>query len=324
MALQIIKGTEAIAVDHPIFLIMGEHGMTKTSLGYSAPAPLLWDFDKGAHRAVNRRDTLRITSWADALEATDDDREGYKTDVIDTVGRAVDFLTADIATDPKKARGGGELNQQGWGALKHRFRSWISALRSQGRDIVLLAHAKEEKDGDTRIFRPDIAGSSMDEVLRIADFVGFLHMVGKDRVLDFNPTDRWVGKNPAGWAPFIVPPADKAQTFMADLMQKGREALGHISAESAAVLEQVEQWKTVIAGVTDAMPLTMLVAEAVEIPQKPIQVQVRRALADRAKALGLVWDKTAKEFKPAAPSNVVPMNENMRDHKYDEPVGAEQ
>ena len=50
------------------------------------------------------------------------------------------------------------------------------------------------------------------EQAKVADFVGYGYMSGKDRILDFNPTDRWIGKNPGGWAPFKVPAPGKAQS----------------------------------------------------------------------------------------------------------------
>lgn len=295
MAIQIISGTEPITVEHPIFLIVGDPGIGKTSLGYSAPTPLLWDFDLGAHRAVNRRDTVQIQRWADAAEVTGDAREGYQTDVIDTVGRALDLISADIiATDPRKASSGA-LNQQGWGVLKTRFRTWMSQLRAQGRNVLLIAHAKEERDGDTKIVRPDIAGGSLAEVLKVADFVGYLTMQGRERVIDFSPTDRYLGKNPAGWPAFKVPPPAQAAGFMADLMQKGREALGAISGESAKVLAQVEEWKLALDAETTPEALTARIAEAQGHPAV-LAAQTKRLLMDRATALGFAFDRRGARF----------------------------
>lgn len=298
MALNIVKGTEPIPVEHPIFCIFGRPGICKTSLGYSAPNPLLLDFDQGAHRAVNRRDTLQIGTWDDvaALISSPEETAGYQTFVVDTVGRALDVITADIArTDPKKAPGG-TLSLQGFGVLKTRFRQWMATLRAQGKDVILIAHDREENDGDTKIVRPDIIGASLGEVMRVADFVGYVQMVGRDRVLDFNPTDRWVGKNPAGWKPFKVPAADKAQTFMADLMTQGRAALGQISAESADALGIVEQWRSALEAVNDAETLTKHIAEAQAVPSPIAQAQVKRLLMDRATVLGFTFDKKAGAF----------------------------
>lgn len=295
--MHIIKGTEPIPVEHPVFAIFGRPGIGKSSIGYSAPKPLLLDFDGGAHRAANRRDTLRITNWEDVAELMNSTEamEPYDTFVVDTVGRALDVITADIArTEPKKAPGG-VLSLQGYGTLKTRFRQWITTLRSHGKDVVLLAHDREEKDGDSTIVRPDIIGASLGEVMRVADFVGYLYMSGKDRVLDFNPTDRWVGKNPGGWAPFKVPPVDKAQTFMADLMVRGRDALGQVSLESAGVLAQVESWRDQLADLSTPEECTAVIPTINALPTV-VAAQVKRLLMDRTKALGFSFDKKTEAF----------------------------
>lgn len=303
MAIHIIKGTEPIPVEHPIFVIFGRPALGKSSLGYSAPAPLLLDFDGGAHRAANRRDTLRITSWADVVEltASPEAMEPYSTFVVDTVGRALDVISADIAaTDHKKAPGG-VLSLQGYGVLKTRFRQWMATLRAQGKDVLLIAHDREEKDGDATIVRPDIIGASLGEVMRVADFVGYLSMSGRDRVLDFNPTDRWVGKNPGAWPPFKVPPVDKAQTFVADLMVRGRDALGAISAESSKVLEQVEEFRAAIEALTAPEHLTKAIPDTEKLV--PVAaVQAKRLIMDRATALGFTFDRASKSF--VAPAGV--------------------
>ena len=297
MTLRIIKATEPITVEHPVFLIFGQPGIGKSSLGYSCHDPLLLDYDKGAHRAVNRRDTLAIDTWADVAElvAHPEVLAPYSTVVKDTVGRCLDVITADIAaTDPKKAPGG-NLSQQGWGVLKNRFRSHMAALRALGKDVLLVAHDKEDKDGDTRIVRPDIVGGSYSEVMKIADFVGYLYMSGKDRVLDFNPTDRWIGKNPAGWQPFKLPPVEKAQTFMKDLFDRGREALGKISAASAEIATVVDDWREQIETFTSAEECTRAVSEIQKLPTVS-QAQVKRLLMDKAKALEFAWDAKKKAF----------------------------
>lgn len=297
--MRIIKATEAIPVEHPVFLIFGQPGICKTSLTYSAKNPLLLDFDKGAHRAINRRDTMVIDSWADVVELDAATLAPYDTIIVDTVGRALDCITADIAaTDPKKAPGG-NLSQQGWGVLKNRFRTWMSTLRALGKDVVLVAHDKEDKDGDTRIVRPEIVGGSYGEVMKVADFVGYCYMSGKDRVLDFNPTDRWIGKNPGGWAPFKVPAPAKATTVMAELIDRGREALGHISEESAAIVQQVETWRAKLDDLTtpEALNAEMPLVKAIAHPT--VQPQVAKLLMDRGKALGLPFDAKAKAFTAA-------------------------
>ncbi len=299
--MRIIKATEPIDVAHPVFLIFGQPGICKTSLAYSMKDALLLDFDQGAHRASNRRDTLQIGTWADVVELMDnrDALTPYGSIVVDTVGRSLDLITADIAaTDPKKAPGG-NLSQQGWGVLKNRFRTWVAQTKALGKDLLLVSHDKEDKDGDTRIVRPDITGGSYGEVMKNADFVGYLYMSGKDRILDFNPTDRWIGKNPAGWAPFKVPAVGKATEFMADLYGRGREALGAISEASAQVANQVDTWRAKVAGFTTAAEYN----EAIPLIKSlsPILMpQVTKILMDAAATVGIPFDKGAKAFRAPA------------------------
>lgn len=295
--MRIIKSVESIPVAHPVFLIFGQPGICKSSLGYSTKDPLLLDFDKGAHRAANRRDSLVIDTWKDVIELMEspDALEPYGSLTVDTVGRCLDVMTAHIAaTDPKKAPGG-NLSQQGWGVLKNTFRTWTANLRTKGKDVLLIAHDKEDKDGDTRVVRPDIVGGSYGEVMKIADFVGYAYMNGRERVLDFNPTDRWVGKNPGGWAPFTIPPVAKAQDFMAELFDRGRAALGSISEASAKVAQQVDEWRDRIAEFTTAEQCNAAIPEIKKLPIL-IQAQVSKSLMDYAKSAGIPFDAAKKQF----------------------------
>jgi hypothetical protein len=301
--LKIVTGVEPIPVEFPVVLIFGPPGLAKTSLGYSMEDPLLLDFDKGAHRAANRRDTLIIDAWADAAELTEGPAAlaPYKSLVVDTVGRCLDAITTDIArTDPKKAPGGA-LSQQGFGVLKSRFASWIKAVRALGKNVLLVAHDREDKDGDTRIVRPDIIGGSFAEVMKVADFVGYLSLVGKQRVLDFSPSDRNIGKNPGNWAPLDVPPIAKAQDFMRELYAMGRRELGRMSEASAAVAQQLVDWKAHLDTLTVPDAVTAAVAEVKRFTHPIVLAQAKKALLDRATALNFRYDVQAQRFVSAAP-----------------------
>ena len=300
--MKIIKSTEAIPVDHPVVMVFGQPGICKTSVGYSAADALLLDFDKGSHRAKNRRDTLVIDAWDDVIEmmTASDALAPYKTLVPDTVGRCIDVMIAYLAkTEPKLVQAGNPT-LQGWGRLKAMFRSWIAGLRTLGKDVLLIAHDKEDKDGDIRIVRPDIAGGSYGEVMKVADFVGYLYMSGRDRVLDFNPTDRWVGKNPAAWQPFRIPPVEKADHFMADLFEKGRDALGELSAASAAIQQQVETWRAQIAGFSMAQQFTDAIPVLNAITEPMVREPAKKILNDAAQAKGFAFDKKVKAFAEKA------------------------
>jgi hypothetical protein len=98
-----------------------------------------------------------------------------------------------------------------------------------------------------------------------------------------------------------VPPVGKAQQFMADLFAKGREALGEISAESAALLTQVETWRQQIATFDTAAKCNeaMPTIKAIESPM--VQAQAAKLLMDHGKAKGFEFDTKAKAFKVTEP-----------------------
>ena len=298
--MRIIKGTDAIPVEHPVFLIFGQPGICKSSLGYSTKDGLTLDFDKGAHRAANRRDTLVIDTWRDVAELIDspDALDPYASLTVDTAGRCLDVMTAHIATTDARKAPGGNLSQQGWGVLKANFKSFTSTLRIKGKDLLLIAHDKEDKDGDIRIVRPDIVGGSYGEVMKIADFVGYVYMNGRDRMLDFNPTDRWVGKNPAGWGAFKVPPVGQAQTFMAELFDRGREALGAISESSAKVAGEVAAWRAKVDGFTTPDDFNGALPDVTKL-SATVAPQVKKLMWDRAKSLDFTFNADVKAFGPA-------------------------
>lgn len=304
--MRIIRSTEPIIVAHPKFLIYSPPGLLKTTLGQTAKEPLTLDFDHGAHRAPNRRDTLEINEWAAVEELLQggDAIASYATLILDTVGRGLDMLTAELMNaNPKLIRGDGGLTQQGYGALGSRFRTFLARVQQLGKDVVMLAHEKEDKDGDVRIVRPDVQGMTLGEVMKQSDFIGYGHMVGKERVLDFNPTDRWHGKNPGAWPAMTVPHYSKEPLFLAQLIDKGREALGKVSEASAQAASTIADWQAAVDEQEDGDGLAKMIPEIQALPVV-IQAQVKRLWSDKAKTLGLAYDKKAGKFVAIKPVKV--------------------
>src|SRR6185436_10349945 len=187
--LKITKSSDPIVVKNIVLCVYGVPGLGKTSTGFTADGPLLLDFDHGAQRSRNRRDSVQIQSWSDVASMTQADLVAHKTLVVDTAGRGLDCLTADIIdADPKMGRGG-NLTLQGYGALKGQFVGWLRLVRSFGLDVVLLAHSDEQRKGDELIERLDAQGGSKNEIYKCADVMGRLYLDKGKRILNFSPTD---------------------------------------------------------------------------------------------------------------------------------------
>jgi hypothetical protein len=301
MAVKIIEATDAIEISQIRMLIFGQPGIGKSSIGNTAEEPLSLDFDKGAHRAMNRKRTVSIDAWEDVQELMrmEDFLRKHKTLVLDTVGRCLDVMSVAIIAENSKFGYAGNLSQQGWGVLKGRFRTWMTQLATLGIDVLMLAHDKEDKSGDVKSIRPDIQGGSYGEVLKVADFCGYYAMAGKERTLDFSPTESYVGKNPAGWEPFRVPSFVKSPKFLAGLMVEGRAALGKMSEESAAIASKVADWQTAIADYATVDQVNGAIPGVKALTPPILLEQVKRHLADKAKALGLKADKATGLYVPA-------------------------
>jgi hypothetical protein len=305
MALKIHKASDPIEVTQIKMLVYGQPGIGKSSFGFTADAPLTLDFDDGARRSSFRQDIVQIATWADANSITAEDLKPYRTIVVDTVGRALDFIAASlIADNPKNANKSGGLTLPGFGALKSSFTSWLTRLNTLGKDVVMIAHDKEStNERDIKIVRPDVTGGSYNEIFKLADSVGYMYSTSgkKYGVLDFNPTENYVGKNPAQFEPIIVPDYLKEPRFAADLIAKVKGALGSISEESRKIVEAVTRFRADVDGLTEPAELTKLI-EGVNALEEPVKSQCKFVLKQRTDVLGLVFNKDTKAFEPAKAS----------------------
>lgn len=290
MALKITKSNEPITVNSVCVMVYGQPGVGKTSLAFTAESPLLLDFDRGSYRSGFRKDTVQIESWRDVAEISPSDLQGYQTVVVDTVGRLLDLLAVHIIQDNPKMKGyGGALSLQGYGALKSAYAGWLKSLLALGKDVVLIAHDKEEKNGEDLIVRPDIQGGSYGEVFKRADGVAYLHKVGRETILDFNPTDRWVGKNAGDFAPLSVPNFATRPGWLGEVLKDLKDALNSLSAEQVAAMQLVADWRAKMDEITDADGINASIADAAELDE-PVLSQVRALIKSRAEALQLVYE----------------------------------
>lgn len=302
MSVKILKASDPVSVDTLTILTYGDPGAGKTSLGFSAAAPLSLDFDKGAYRSAFRQDSVPIQSWSDVEGLDEETLAPYSTIVVDTVGRCLDVLAAEIMREePKYKTRYGQLTLPGYGALKGRFAAWLESLRASGKDVVLIAHGKEERKGDDLILRPDMTGGSYGEVFKLADAVGYLWMQGKKRTLEWDPQERMVGKNPAQLPSVEVPDLHQNPNFLAELIETIKEAMGAISEQGQEVTESVDEWRPKIEAAKSARALNGVVSEIRDangdMPDAA-RPQLKALVGQRSRDLGLGWDADKKVFLP--------------------------
>ncbi len=296
MSLRITKATDSIEVTCITACIYAVPGVGKTTLGFTATKPLLLDFDNGAYRSGNRRDSVQVEAWADVTNITAADLAPYSTLIVDTAGRALDALAAQIiAENPKLARGGGALTLPGYGELKSRFVAWTKMIRGFGMDVVLISHSDEQKSGDDIIERLDMQGASKNEIYKAADVMGRLYIQNGKRMLNFSPTDTAFGKNPAQLAALEVPHYAADPSFLGTVLSNIKAALNKQSDEQKVVASMLDDWKARIDEAGDAEEFTALIPE-VQSADERVRENVKRLLTSCAKKKGLAFDRQAGAF----------------------------
>lgn len=291
MTLKITRAEDPIKVERLNVCIYGQPGAGKSSLAFTASKPLLLDFDQGAHRAANRKDIVRVNDWQDVADISADDLEPFDTVVVDTAGRALDILTRDIIRRNPKAGRGGALTLQGYGTLKAEFTAWLKMLNGFGKDVVLIAHMDEQRNGDDIIERLDVQGGSKGEIYKAADAMGRVSIKNGQRTLNFNPTEAAFGKNPGQLDVLSIPHPDKDPEFLGGIMQAIKDRLNELTEAQAEAQRNLESWRIKIADLKCAADFNGLKGE---ITKQPKAIQALYAHA--AKELGLIADKKAGEY----------------------------
>jgi hypothetical protein len=199
-----------------------------------------------------------------------------------------------IAENPKMGRSDGSLSLQGYGALKSRFAAWQSLLRTQGKDIVLICHMDEQKNGDDIQERIDAQGSSRNEIYKSSDAMCRIRLDNKDqRYLDFDPRQGGFGKNPAQLPKIPILPLKDHPDYMAKVIAQIKGALNRLTEEQADAVKEQALWKICVTEAADLPTINQLVELSKE---KKLSAGQKALLMDRAKVLEFTFDKAAGLF----------------------------
>lgn len=303
MPIKIVKANEIRTVSNLVFVIYSLPGLGKTSAAFTASRPLLLDFDHGVLRAAKKGDsTSPILNWNDVADLSLDDLKDYDTIIVDTVGRALEVLSDSLMKqNPKFRQSDGSLSLKGYGALNTAFKAFITKLRGFGKDIVILAHAKEDKDGDTTTYRIDAQGSSKQEIYKVCDMLGYFHMVNNSNHLSFSPNDSYTGKNCAGIPSLKIPNMSENNHYLADIIQQTKDVLNSLSKEQ---LKEQQNYDNAIAMIDDANDLETING-LINVEYIKSNVATRNYLHNKATKLGFVPNVEKKCYEAPATTDKV-------------------
>ena len=292
-------------------LVYGQPGIGKTTFGVSAPDAVLFDYDGGVQRinGAHQVATLQPTSWEDTNEALmeiQNEMPEIKTIVIDTVGKMLDYMSAYIIkTDPKMAMRDGSLSLKGYGVRKQMFVNFIKQLALMGKNVVFIAHEREERRGEETFKRPEIGGSSANDLIKELDLVGYMYAVGKERVITFDPAEYYYAKNTCN-----LPAAIKLPVVV-DESGKGTSnvAFSNIVAQYKVAQEKRQdttaRYETLLGLIDETMSAVVDVDSLNEAMAKLFAMEqiydsflrAQRAVANKGKELGLTYNKIAKRYE---------------------------
>lgn len=300
----IVKANEINFNDKKLSVIVaGVAGVGKTTLALSAPDPLLIDLENGVGRveARHRKDTDVVTSYEELMHDLNGDLSAYKTIVIDTGGKLLEFLKPVVINEnPKNGQSDGSLSLKGYGAVKRKFSEFINFVKSKDKHLVVIFHATEvQLPNDIIGLRIRIEGSSRDEVWDDMDLGGFIEMRGNKRVLSFQNCDRFYAKRTYGVAQnYAIPELNEntPNTFLTDLFN---EIINKLNAEGKEItkyqnaiklLEKVKSCNR--EQINDIYGDIKTTEHALTSKE-----ELWYALNQRAKELGCKYDKASDRFE---------------------------
>ena len=291
-------------------LVYGQPGIGKTTLALSTPSPLLFDFDGGVHRvnAKHQVDTVQIESWQNMLDVlANEDLSAYKTFVIDTAGKMLDYMGAWlIANNPKLGKSNGALSLQGYGERKAEFRAFLKRVALMGKHIVFVAHDTEEKDGDQKIIRPEIGGSSGSDLIKELDLVGYMEAIGAKRTISFDPCEKYYGKNtcqlPSKVEIVDVVNGSHANIFLTKVFSDYQNSLEERKKVAIEYNELIDLIEEKVDSINDAESANEVAAWAGSYTEHiwDSKLQSGMKINVKAKELGLTLNKNKKYEKPKA------------------------
>ena len=297
---------------HPFLkcLVYGQPGIGKSTFALSAPNPVLLDFDNGVHRVryEHQTDTLQVNNWSEVQEVLNNNSlSPYKTIVIDTAGKMLDYMTEYlIKGNPKLGKSNGALSLQGYGERKGEFLNFLKKISIMGKHLIFVAHEKEEKDGDTTVKRPEVGGSSGTDLFKELDFIGYMEANGKKRTISFTPTDKYYAKNSCNLVDVMelvdVSEGNQNNFFTENILKVYETNLQDRKDKVEEYNTLMEVIEAKVEAIKDAKTANEVMAwgKSFEGFLADSKIQLRHKLSQKAKSLELIFDTEKVQYKNKA------------------------
>lgn len=292
-------------------LIAGYPGIGKSTLALSAPNPLHVDVDFGIDRIEPRyrKSYIQPKTYDEILEdLTPMNVQGFDTIVFDTGGKLISLISRwAIKRDPKNGKRDGSLSLPGYGVVGREFvRLMDHCFYELDKNIVIVFHALEDKDGDNTRLRIKVEGQTKNNVWEPMDLGGFVEMFGNDRTIGFSNCERYFAKGTRGIKGVIKIPElgpNSPNDFLTKLFDQ-YNALAALEVEAnntaqVAYEQAMAEGQRIIACIVDdetanaVMPQIKAISHALT-SEKEIGV----AFNAKIKSLNLFYDRVLGKYTP--------------------------
>lgn len=306
----ILKASETVQTDIKFkVIIAGFPGIGKTTLALSAPKPLLLDLDRGVNRvsAKHRKDTVVVENYDELMkDLQPENLTEYESLVIDTGGRLFDFLKGWAKqTDAKYIQSDGSLTLKGYGAVGKKFADFTNFCYYElKKNLIIVFHAKEEKDGDITKLRILVEGQTKENVWQPIDLGGFMEMNSNgERTIGFSNNERYFAKGCWGIkGTYAVPELTDGtpNNFLTNIFEK---ATKYMIDESKIYDGLNTDYEKVMGDVSPA--IDGMTSETIMDAQNAIknaahvltsERELKARFAQRLDEIGYKWDKGKKTY----------------------------
>ena len=216
-----------------------------------------------------------------------------------------------IKKDPKYGQRDGSLSLKGYGFVGKEFvRLMDYCFYELQKNIVIVFHATEEKDGDNTRLRIKVEGQTKNNVWEPMDLGGFVEIYGNDRTIGFSNCERYFAKGTRGISgirkiPDLGPtsPNDFLTKLFDEYNARATAEVEKNAADQAAYEAAMVEGTEIIAGITDAdsanaaMPKYKAINHALT-SNKELGVLWNKKI----EACGLFFAKVLKKYTPAPAS----------------------